>query len=226
MKGDLDDPEFSISGVILKVIINLIAKASTSPFALLGAIIPEGEDLQYVDFAPGSTRIAEEYTKNLETIAKVLYDRPGLKMDIRGSFNAELDRGILHEKQFELLLKNEKYKKLSGKKETVPTLDEITIGSDEYETLLKKAYKEADFQKPKNVLGFSKKLPPEEMEKLLRDNIIITDDDLRLLAIERANGVKSFLVETGPVEPERIFIVEPKKEEGENGAQRAEMIIK
>ena len=226
VKGDLDDPEFSIGGVILKVIINLIAKASTSPFALLGALIPDGEDLQYVDFAPGSSLIEEEYTKNLETIAKVLYDRPGLKMDIRGSFNAELDRGVLHEKQFALLLKNEKYKKLSGKKETVPTLDEVTIDPDEYETLLKKAYKEADFQKPKNVLGFSKRLPPEEMEKLLRDNIIITDDNLRLLAIERANRVKSFLVESGPVEPERIFIVEPKIEEGENGAQRAEMIIK
>ena len=64
------------------------------------------------------------------------------------------------------------------------------------------------------------------MEKLLRDNIIITEDDLRLLAVARANRVKSFLVSAGPVEPERIFIVEPNIGEGENGAKRAEMIIK
>jgi hypothetical protein len=41
-----------------------------------------------------------------------------------------------------------------------------------------------------------------------------------------ANGVKSFLVEAGPVEPERIYIIEQNIEEGESGAKRAEMIIK
>jgi hypothetical protein len=213
VKGDLDDPEFSIGGVVFKVIINLIAKAATSPFALLGALIPEGEDLQYVDFNPGISLIDEEYTKRLETIAKVLYDRPGLKMDIKGSVNAEVEREVLHENQFEQLLKNEKYKKLSKKKEEAASLDEIIIEPEEYKTFLKKAYKKATFEKPKNALGFTKRLPPEEMEKLLRDNIIITEDDLRLLAIQRANEVKSFLVEAGPVEPERLFIIEPKIDE-------------
>jgi len=33
-------------------------------------------------------------------------------------------------------------------------------------------------------------------------------------------------VSAGTVEPERIFIVEPNIGEGENGAKRAEMIIK
>jgi len=64
------------------------------------------------------------------------------------------------------------------------------------------------------------------MEKLLRDNIIITEDDMRLLAIARANGVKSFLVSAGPVEPERIFIVEPAMTGDDGGAKQADMIIK
>jgi hypothetical protein len=64
------------------------------------------------------------------------------------------------------------------------------------------------------------------MEKLLRENIVITDEDLRLLAIQRANAVKSFLVETGPVEPERLFIIEPKTVADASGAQQVEMIIK
>ena len=106
------------------------------------------------------------------------------------------------------------------------SLDEIIIEPDEYEKFLKKAYKEATFEKPKNALGFTKKLPSEEVEKLLRDNIIITEDDLRLLAIQRANAVKSFLVETGPVEPERLFIIEPKTGAEGSIAQRVEMIIK
>ena len=168
----------------------------------------------------------EEYTKRLGTIAKVLYDRPGLEMDIKGSVNAGQERDVLHNIQFERLLKNEKYKKLSKKKDATTSLDEIIIEPKEYKTFLKKAYKEAKFEKPKNALGFTNKLPPEEMEKLLRDNIIITEDDLRLLAIQRAKGVKSFLVETGPVEPERLFIIEPQIGTAEDGAQRVEMVIK
>lgn len=226
VKGDLDDPKFSIGGIVFKAIINLIAKAATSPFALLGALIPEGEELQYVDFASGSSLIEEQYQAGLETIAKALYDRPGLKMDIKGGVNAEQERDVLHNLQFERLLKNEKYKKLSRKKDETTPLDEIIIEPDEYETYLKEAYKEATFEKPKNVLGFAKRLPPEEMEQLLRDNIIITEDDLRLLAIQRANAVKSFLVESGQVEPERLFIIEPKVAADESGAQRVEMTIK
>ena len=226
VKGDLNDPEFSIGGVVFKVIINLIAKAATSPFALLGALIPEGEELNYVDFAPGSSLIDEEFTKRVETIAKVLYDRPGLKMDIKGSFSADQERKVLHEKQFLQLLKNEKYKKITKKKDETIPFDEIVIEPEEFEAFLKKAYKAATFEKPKNALGFTKRLPPEEMEKLLRDNIIITDDDLRLLALDRASAVKSFLVETGQVEAERLFIIEPKTGTDETGALRADMTIK
>jgi hypothetical protein len=227
VKGDLSDPEFSIGGIVFKAIINLIAKAATSPFALLKALIPEGgEELQYVDFSPGNSVIEDKYTSNIETIAKVLYDRPGLKMDIKGNVNAEQERPVLHEKQFLQLLKKEKYKKVSKKKDETLTLDEISIEPDEYAKFLKSAYKEATFEKPKSALGLSKRLPSEEMEKLLRDNIAITDDDLRLLAIERANNVKSYLVENGQIEPERLFIIEPEMGAAEAGSQRVEMIIR
>ena len=104
--------------------------------------------------------------------------------------------------------------------------DQIIIEPDEYETYLEEAYKEANFDKPRNFLGLAKRLPPEEMEKLLRDNIIITEDDLRLLAIQRANAVKSFLTEAGPVEPERLFVIEPEIAADESTAQRVEMTIK
>ncbi|MBW2467051.1 MAG: DUF748 domain-containing protein [Deltaproteobacteria bacterium] len=226
VKGDLDDPEFSIGGIVFKAIINLIAKAATSPFALLGALIPEGEDLQHLDFTSGSSLIGEEYVKKLETIAKVLYDRPGLKMDIKGGFNAEEERKVLHEMEFARLLKNEKFKEVTKKKGETASLAEITVEPEEYKTYLKKAYKAATFQKPKNALGFTKRLPPAEMEKLLRDNITVTDDDLRLLAIQRANAVKSYLVETGGIEPERLFILEPQAGEGETGVPQVEMTIK
>ena len=89
------------------------------------------------------------------------------------------------------------------------SLEDITIEPEEYEEYLKKAYKAATFKKPKNFLGLDKKIPSTEMEKLVYDNIQITNDDLRLLAINRATEVKKYLVETGNIQPERIFIIEP-----------------
>ena len=37
ISGSLDDPEFSVGGLIIRVIVNLITKAVTAPFALLSA---------------------------------------------------------------------------------------------------------------------------------------------------------------------------------------------
>jgi hypothetical protein len=72
------------------------------------------------------------------------------------------------------------------------------------------AYKAEKFAKPRNVIGLTKKLPVSEMEKLMITNIKITDDDLRQLALRRANEVKNAILKTGMVEPERIFVIEPK----------------
>lgn len=46
VKGSLKDPEFSLGGVIIKILINLLVKAATSPFALLGAMFGGGEEMR------------------------------------------------------------------------------------------------------------------------------------------------------------------------------------
>ena len=47
ISGSLDDPKFSIGGIVLRIIFNLIEKAVTSPFALIGNLVGGGggEDL-------------------------------------------------------------------------------------------------------------------------------------------------------------------------------------
>jgi hypothetical protein len=72
------------------------------------------------------------------------------------------------------------------------------------------AYKEEKFPKPKNVLGMAKDIPGPEMEKLMLTYIEIKESDLRTLASQRAMKVKDAILKTGQVEPERVFILEPK----------------
>jgi hypothetical protein len=43
--GSLDDPKFSVFGVVMQIIGNLLVKAATSPFALLGAVFGGGSIL-------------------------------------------------------------------------------------------------------------------------------------------------------------------------------------
>ena len=227
--GQLDDPEFSVAGLVFKILYNLIVKAATSPFSLLGAIFEGGGEEQYVQFAPGREEIVPEGREMLEKFAKVLYDRPGIKVELTGQVDPAEDGGSLTQIRFDRLLKVQKMKDLARKEAEVSDVDAIEIAPDEYERYLKKAYKAADFERPTNFLGFLKDIPGEEMEKLLYDHIIITDNDLRNLAVERAGAVRDTLIEKGPVEPERIFLIEPKGGAGETDGQqgmRVEIAVK
>ena len=67
ISGSLDSPEFSVGGIILRIIINIITRAVTSPFALLGAAFGGGSggELSYIEFDYGRVQsVAERGSKN------------------------------------------------------------------------------------------------------------------------------------------------------------------
>ena len=208
--GSLDDPKFSVWGIILKILINLIAKAATSPFSLLGAVFGGGEELSFVEFDYGSTTISEPNVKKLETIVKALHDRPSLKMDIEGHVDMEKDREGLKQYLFNRKVKAQKLNEMVKKGQPSIPVDEVKIEPNEYEKYLKMAYKEEKFPKPRNILGMAKDLPAPEMEKLMLTHLEIKESDLRNLASQRAMKVKDAILKSRQVEPERVFILEPK----------------
>jgi len=208
--GSLDDPKFSVWRVILKIIVNLISKAATSPFSLLGAVLGGGEELSFVEFDFGSATITEANAKKLQIITKALHDRPSLKMDIEGHVDMEKDREGLKQYLFQRKVKAQKLKEMVRKGQPAASVDEIKIEPAEYGKYLKMAYKEEKFPKPKNVIGMAKDLPVPEMEKLILTHTEVKEGDLRTLASQRAMKVKDFIQKSGQVEPEKIFILEPK----------------
>ncbi len=213
--GNLDDPEFSLGRIIIKVIVNLLVKAATSPFALLGAVFGGGEEMSYVEFSYGSTEISPEAASKIQKLIKALYDRPSLKLDIEGHADMEHDREALHSRIFERKIKAQKLKDMIRNGFPAEPVDQIKVEPDEYPRYLKMAYKEEKFPKPRNFLGFAKDLPVPEMEKLIHTHIIVTEDDLRKLASARALALREAIVKTGQVEAERVFLVEPKTLEPE-----------
>ena len=207
--GDMSDPEFRVGGVILQILKNLLVKAATSPFALLGALVGGGEEMSYVEFEYGSAAIPTAGEEKLSGLAKVLFDRPGLTMEIQGHVAPGRDGEALRTILFQRKLKAQKLKDTVGRGKTGTAVDNVVITPEEYPKYLKKAYKAETFPKPRNFLGFAKDIPDAEMEKLMYDNIKVTKDDLRLLALERAQNVSGYLQAQGKVAANRLFLVEP-----------------
>ena len=208
--GSLNDPKFSVWKIIVKIITNLIAKAATSPFALLGAAFGGGEELSYVEFDYGKAVITDAAMKKLATVSKALQDRPSLKIDIEGHVDMEKDKEGLKQLLFNRKIKVQKLNEMTKKGEPAVPVDEVKIEPTEYERYLRMAYKAEKFPKPKNFLGMTKDIPVPEMEKLMLTHTEVTDGDLRALASQRAVKVEEAIVKSGQVEPERVFIVEPK----------------
>ncbi|RIX42474.1 MAG: DUF748 domain-containing protein [Rhodocyclales bacterium GT-UBC] len=211
ISGSLDDPQFSVGGLIVKVVVNLFVKAVTSPFAMLGSMFGNGEELSSVEFAPGRVAISAAAVRKLEALGKALVERSRLKLEITGLADPDADKEGIKRVAIERLVKAEKLKDVLGKNGEGNSLDSIEIAADEYKTYLTRAYKEARFPKPRNVIGLQKELPVEEMEKLMLANQSVSDEDIRTLAARRAEAVQGWLVEQGKVPVERIFLLPPKR---------------
>ncbi len=210
VKGSLDDPEFSVWRIIIKVLKNLLGKAATAPFALLGSLLGGGEELSYVEFNEGLAMLDEANMKKIDTLSKALADRPALKIDLEGYVDAERDREAMKKLAFERKVKAQKLNDLLHAGKTEVKLEEIVVAQDEYEKYLRKAYAAEKFPKPRNLIGLAKKLPVPEMEKLMYTHLEVKDDDLRLLANQRTLNVRDAILAAADVAPERIFIVEAK----------------
>ena len=208
--GSIDDPKFSIFGIILKIIGNLITKAVTSPFALLGAAFGGGEEMQYVEFDAGLASIPADGLKKVDALVTALSEKPALKLEIVGYVSPEADREGLKHYLLQRKVRAQKLNDLVKKGAHAVPLDEIVVPPEEYEKYLTLAYRAEPFPKPRNFIGMVKGLPVPEMEKLMLTNIKAGDEELRQLAARRANTVKDALLKSGKIDPERVFIVEPK----------------
>lgn len=212
ISGSLSDPQFSIGGIIMRVFVNLIVKAVTSPFALISSMFGSGGDdaeLSYIEFEPGSSEITADIRKKLDTLGYALHQRPALKIDVMGRADPTVDDAGLRK---EVL--NRKMRALKRKdvieKEGQPSGKDNELSEADRAKYMEKVYKDEKFKKPRNMVGLAKSLPPEEMQQLIVDNTPVTEDDLRNLAQRRADVVRNYLQDQSIISADRIFLIAPK----------------
>jgi outer membrane protein OmpA-like peptidoglycan-associated protein len=210
IEGSLDDPQFSVGGLIFKVIGNLFVKAVTSPFALLGSLFGDSQELSQLGFAPGRASLDETAVQKLQTLSKAMREREGLTLEITAGSDSGTDPEGLRRALLERAVLSEKRKDMTPSQRENTPLADMRLDSSEYATYLTRAYQQAKFPKPRNGLGQTQALPVEEMEKLMLANLSVGEDELRTLATRRAQVVQGWLVEQGQVPLSRIFLLPVK----------------
>lgn len=205
ISGSLNDPQFSIGGLVVKMIVNLFVKAVTSPFALIGSMFGGGEELSNVEFAPGRATIDAEAQKRLENLSKALIDRPALKLEIEGRVDPENDPEGLKHARIERKVRAAKREDMTKEGVEVESLSSVQVSDEEYPALLERVYRAEKFPKPRNMVGLVKTLPVEEMEKLMLTNSTVDEEDLTDLGDRRAKAVRDWLIEH-QVDGDRIFL--------------------
>ncbi|USI27561.1 DUF748 domain-containing protein [Alteromonas macleodii] len=104
VSGDIDSPDFSFGSIILNAIGNIITKAVTAPFSLLASLVGSDDELDNVEFGFGEHSLNADAQEKLNTLAKALKKRPGLRVNIEGTVNAMSDASALAQRQLDTTL--------------------------------------------------------------------------------------------------------------------------
>ncbi len=218
ISGSLDDPQFSVGGIVLRIIINIITKAVTAPFSLIASAFGgggSGDELSYIEFADGRATLDPPQREKIATLAKALNNRPALNLELTGRVDPVSDADGLKRVGIERKAKAQKLKDLARKGQAPRSVDDVQVDKGEYARYLKDAYGDESFPKPRNLVGLAQDLPVPEMEKLMMQHAKVSDDDLRQLGSQRAQVVRDALLTNGQVAAERLFVVAAKPLSGE-----------
>jgi Domain of Unknown Function (DUF748) len=222
--GTLDDPKFRLGPIIWKVFVNILEKAVTAPFALLGALFGGGPDLQFVDFQPGTADLDPAGADKARAMVKALTERPQLKIEVPIAWVSDLDRPALAEAQFSAQVR----------KGTVGGTDYQQLEPAAKAELLTQLYSKAVGSPPKfpdSVTGIKTK--PEQagakvdfLTQALHERIQIGESDLTALGQQRATAVQQALLTGTEVDPARVFLVANDKAKAQDGKVRLELSLK
>jgi uncharacterized protein involved in outer membrane biogenesis len=224
--GTLDDPTFRIGPIVWQIIKNIIVKAVTAPFALLGALFEGAEEAQFVDFAPGEATVDAATTERLEALARSLVEKPQLKLDVPIGMVAELDSPALAERAFEASLAAALAERAGpgGKTDATPPAFESLEPAERIEVLEALVRRQSGAEpvfpeSPPPPEGISRSEAKalrqaaalEYLTATARAGAVAAPEDLARLAQERAEAIERALLASGALEPTRVFKVREGK---------------
>ncbi len=236
VRGDVNDPQFRIGGVIAKAIINLIRSVATSPFRLLGNLVGvEGEDFGVLAFEPGRAAVSPPDREKLVKLAEALALRPTLTIVTPAPFDAEADAEALRALRVDARVEEAVAARREGE------------ASDEFLSALRREALEGAFREqfpdiPLETVQAPFLSVPDDRPRArpeldavaylaaVRAQLIaaeeVTEADLAALAGDRASAAIDVLVTEGAVDATRVSAAEPAEaKQGERGDVLGELSL-
>ncbi len=234
VNGTLDDPTFRLGPIIWKVFVNILEKAVTAPFALLGSLFGGGPDLQFIDFSPGASGLDAAAADKTHAIVKALNERPQLKIDVPIATVDELDRPALIEAQFSAQLREAQSGKRGSKNPAAAAPDFEAMDPAAKLALLTKVYVKTQGGEPKfpeEVTSIKAKpdlaaAKVEFLKQALHEHIAVAAADLTALAQQRAVAIQQGLLTDSQIGADRVFLVVSDKAKSHDGKVRLELSLK
>ncbi len=222
VRGNIDDPEFSYWGLIGQALVNLITKVAASPFSIVGGLVGEiaggdADALQYVAFPAGEKEVPLPEQEKLLALGKAIAERPGLRLEITGAADPDLDSKALAAAKLLTQLKKAKFvEQPPSSEEGEISIDQVELTPEEEAQFFTKLYREKfgdsaatnsakDSDDPEKA---SKKPTVEEMKEALLKDIPVDEGQLRFLAQQRAQHIQDFLIQKAEIPNDRVFLVE------------------
>jgi len=221
-EGSFDTPGFGMATAAGAAAKEIMTELMKSPFKLLGKIGGGSgdQDLEFVEFAGGSAVLEERATRNLDTLAAALAERPTLALQIDGTYDPAVDGPGLRLTAF--------LEELMATGVTQEELDTI-VPLDKMESLYASRLSSAELDALRaqhTTAGSAEGAEPVLDEVAYRDGLRealvasqpIDQAALAALAPARAEAIRSYLVGQGldaarvSVAPEAT-VVEPDKKE-------------
>jgi hypothetical protein len=233
--GTLDDPKFRLGPLIWKVVVNLVTKIVTAPFALIGSLFGGGEEVNQLTFPPGGSELQGESAARVDSVSKALKERPGLELEIPLAVNAELDGPVLQQRALEEHLLAVKRRELIAKRKPVDTLDATVLADrNEYYRLLNELALQDQAITEEEAKENRKKRPKaEELEteiKSLEGTVLpqvdVPDTALADLGKQRAQAVQDLLLASGEIEPARVFVITSEGAPSDGGLVRMDLSLR
>jgi uncharacterized protein involved in outer membrane biogenesis len=239
VSGSLDDPELRVGPIVWQIIKNIIVKAATAPFALLGALFSGAEDAQFVDFQPGDALLDPAAAERLAQLAKSLAEKPGIALDIPLGTVADLDRPALQERRFQSALEEAATGDAGEDAQEVPAYASLTAAqkraalSGWYDARKRPVPEIPPAPAPPEGASRSERreladqAAVEFLEADLRQALgEVADPELEQLAQARSAAVQGALLRGGELEGSRVFIVRADRVKAEEGRVRLQLELK
>lgn len=205
ISGSLDDPQFRVGPIVWKAFVNVVTKVATAPFRFIAGLVGGGEDMDSLPFEPGAAAVSPQAHERLMKLAQALAQRPQLRVELRGAYDAVLDRQAIRNAHLDDALKAMTLKSPKPS-DALEALYLDKFGAESLKQKKALALRPAGGQE----LALATEAYRASLRSALLEQDAVADGELRQLALDRSRGLRQILIEAGKVEDARVYVLEPE----------------